>query len=289
VTFTLQGRELGPQDLGFIRQLISEHPDWSRWKLSKALCQAWNWRNPTGQLKDMAGRTLLLKLQQRGHLQLPARRQVPASRMRQTRVESVDWDQSCLQSPLRALGSLEVAEVSQDRSQRQQVACALKEFHYLGFAGAVGENLHYTVRSDQGRLLACLVFGSVAWKCQSRDAHIGWSADQRRRNLHLLTNNTRFLILPGVRVPHLASWVLGSVCRRLSCDWQAKYGHPIHLVETFVEQQRFVGTSYRAANWICVGSTTGRTRQDRDRLIQAPVKDVFLYALEGRFRELLCA
>jgi hypothetical protein len=289
VTFTLQGRELGPQHLGFIRALIHEHPDWSRWKLSKALCQAWNWRNAAGQLKDMAGRTLLLKLQERGHLQLPERRQVPASRMRQTRVEPVGWDQSPIDLPLRALGPLHVAQVSQDRAQRQQVACALKEFHYLGFAGAVGENLQYTVRTEQGRLLACLVFGSAAWKCQSRDAHIGWSVEERRRNLHLLTNNTRFLILPWVHVPHLASWVLGSVCRRLSRDWQAKYGHPIHLVETFVERERFLGTSYRAANWIQVGATTGRTRQDRDRLIQAPVKDVFLYALEGRLRKLLCA
>lgn len=289
MTFTLQGRELGPHDLGFIRTLIHEHPDWSRWKLSKALCQAWNWRNAAGQLKDMAGRTLLLKLQERGEIQLPARRQVPASRMRQTRVDRVEWDQSPIDSPLGALGPLDVAEVSQDRAQRQQVACALKEFHYLGFGGAVGENLQYTVRTEQGRLLACLVFGSAAWKCQSRDAHIGWSLEKRRRNLHLLTNNTRFLILPWVHVPHLASWVLGSVCRRLSRDWQAKYGHPIHLVETFVERQRFVGTSYRAANWTRVGATTGRTRQDRDRCIQAPVKDVFLYALEGRFRNFLCA
>lgn len=289
MTFTLQGRELSPHDLGFIRQLIHEHPNWSRWKLSKTLCHEWNWRNAAGQLKDMAGRTLLLKLQERGFLQLPEPRQVPASRIRQTRVASVGWDQSSLQSPLRALGSLQVAEVSQDRAQRLQVACALGQFHYLGFGGAVGENLQYTVRNDQGRLLACLVFGSAAWKCQSRDAHIGWSVDQRRRNLHLLTNNTRFLILPGIRVPHLASWVLGSVCRRLSHDWRSKYGHPVHLLETFVERDRFAGSSYRAANWTQVGSTTGRTRQDRDRLIQAPVKDVYLHALHGNFREALCA
>jgi len=289
MTLTLQGRQLSPQDLGSIRQLIGEHPDWSRWRLSKALCDAWDWRNAAGLPKDMAARSLLLKLQERGHIQLPARRQTPASRMRQTRVEPLQCDESPITSDLRSLGSLQIAEVSQDRPQRQQVAAALHQHHYLGFGGAVGENLQYTVRDGLGRLLACLVFGAAAWKCQGRDEFIGWNRDQRRRHLPLITNNSRFLVMPWVQVPSLASRILGNLLRRLSQDWQAKYGHPVHLVETFVEKSRFRATAYRASNWIRVGETTGRTRQDRDRQIQAPVKEVYLYALHGSFREALCA
>lgn len=288
MTLTLQGRQLSPQDLGLIRQLIQEHPDWSRWKLSKALCVQWNWRNGAGQLKDMASRTLLLKLQERGHVQLPERRQTPASRMRQTKVQPVVWDQSPIVAVLSELGSLHIAEVSQDRGQRQQVAAALSQFHYLGFGGAVGENLQYTVRDGQSRLLGCLVFGAAAWKCQARDQFVGWTVEQRRGTLARVTNNTRFLILPWVEVSHLASWVLAAVTRRLSADWQRKYGHPIDMVETFVEKDRFRGTAYRAANWRCVGQTTGRTRQDKDRVIQAPVKEVFLYPLHPTFQQCLC-
>lgn len=286
---TVQGRPLQTEDIGYIRQLLQNHPDWSRWKLSRALCEHWNWRNSAGQPKDMASRSLLLKLEERGHIQLPVRRQTPASRMRQTRVAPTHFDQSPLHSSLQALGTLQVEEVSREVQGRQQVAAALREFHYLGFGGTVGENLQYTVRDSHQRLLAVLVFGSAAWKCQGRDTHIGWNLEQRRRHLHLLTNNTRFLILPWVKVPSLASWTLGTILARLSRDWQSKYGHPIHLVETFVEKDRFRGTAYRAANWLRVGETTGRTRQDRDRQIQAPVKDVYLYPLHRKFRDRLCS
>jgi hypothetical protein len=140
-----------------------------------------------------------------------------------------------------------------------------------------------------GRLLACLLFGSAAWKCAVRDQYIGWTREQRERRLHLITNNTRFLILPWVRVPHLASWILGQVLGRLWDDWQGKYGHGIALVETFVECNRFAGTSYKAANWIRLGATTGRSRQDRQHTLQVPVKDVYLYPLHRRFREELSA
>jgi hypothetical protein len=183
---------------------------------------------------------------------------------------------------------LQVGEVSRDPVQRAEVAAALAQFHYLGFGGTVGENLQYTVRSGGGQLLACLVFGSAAWKCADRDRFIGWKANQRQANLSLLTNNVRFLVLPWVQVPNLASWTLSSVLRRLSGDWRAKYGHPIYLVETFVERERFAATSYRAANWIKVGETTGRTRQDRFYSIETPIKDVYLYRLEPHFQSLLC-
>jgi len=159
--------------------------------------------------------------------------------------------------------------------------------HYV--SEPVGENLQYAVTDKDGRLLACLLFGSAAWKCKPRDGFIGWNTEQRQRNLHLVTNNTRFLILPFVRVPHLASWILGRVLRRLSADWRNKYGHPILLVETFVERERFAGTSYKAANWLRLGSTTGRSRQDRQHTLEVPVKDVYTYPLHRGFRRELSA
>ena len=147
--------------------------------------------------------------------------------------------------------------------------------------------MKYLVRDRHGRDLACLLFGSAAWKTKPRDQFIGWSHEARARNLLWITNNTRFLILPWVRVPHLASHVLGRIIRRLRTDWQVKYGHPVHLVETFVERDRFVGTCYKAANWICVGSTKGRSRQDRYNTLVLPVKDIYLYPLIAHFREAL--
>jgi hypothetical protein len=281
----VQGRKLDMQDILHIRQLIAEHPDWSRRRLSEVLCCEWDWRNGSGRLKDMATRTLLVKLDARGLIRLPARRRAPSNRMAARQAPRQLWDSTPVTGTLRDMGPLILHEISTDGAARIRFAAALAEFHYLGYRGTVGENLQYAVTDKDGRLLACLLFGSAAWKCKARDGFIGWNPEQRQRNLRLITNNTRFLILPFVRVPHLASWVLGRVLRRLSADWQNKYGHPILLVETFVERERFAGTSYKAANWLRLGSTTGRSRQDSRRTLQVPVKDVYLYPLHPRFRE----
>ena len=290
-SLVVQGRPVGALDLEMLRQWMGQNPSWSRWRLSQALATHWGWRNAAGQLKDMAARTLLLKLHQRGLIALPPRRQVPTNRMRsrsQVR-QNPAWDQRPIDCGLAQLGALTLSEVSSQTAERAWVKAALGQFHYLGFGGAVGENLQYVVRDGQGRPLACFVFGAAAWKCQDRDRFIGWSAPQRQRHLGLIANNTRFLIFQWVKVPHLASWILGQVSRRLARDWQAKYGHGIVLLETFVERERFPGTAYRAANWLAVGATTGRTRQDRHTCIQAPVKDIYLYPLRRDFREALQA
>ncbi len=249
----------------------------------------WQWRSPVGQLKDMAARTLLVKLYQRGLIDLPPRRQRPTNRMRSglkspVRVETPACPIECR---LAELGTITVREVSAHATDRAWVKAALQQFHYLGFGGAVGENLQYLVRDGQGRPLACLVFGAAAWKCQDRDRWIGWSTEARRHHLPWLANNQRFLILPWTRVHLLASWTLGQGVRRLSADWQGKYGHGLALVETFVEPERFAGTAYQAANWVKVGQTTGRTRQDARRSIQRPVKDAYVYPLRHDFREVL--
>jgi hypothetical protein len=285
----VQGRRLNGPGLEQLRHWVSGHPGWSRRRLSVELASRWDWRNGAGQLKDMAARTLLLKLHQRGLLKLPARRQAPTNRMR-----CVAWELGLAEEPpealscaLEELGPLEVHEVSRDATERAWVKGALGRYHYLGFNGSVGENLQYVISDGQGRRLACLVFGAAAWKCLDRDRFIGWSAQQRQRNLALVANNTRFLILPSIRVRQLGSWILGQVHRRLAQDWQAKYGHPVVLMESFVEQARFGGTVYRAANWQRVGATKGRTRQDRHTCIQVAVKDIYVYPLCRGFREVL--
>ena len=288
-SITVQGRRLATADILRVRQLIVENPAWSRRRVSEVLAEEWNWRNGSGRLKDMAARTLLLKLQARGLIELPPRRRVPSNRMAEGRVARQDWDTTVITGTLRQLRPLTVQEISGDPAERRRFASALAEFHYLGYRGTVGENVQYAIADGTGRLLACVLFGAPAWKCRARDEFIGWNPAHRQRHLCCIANNTRFLIMPYVKVPHLASWVLGQTLRRLSEDWERKYGHPILLAETFVERDRFAGTSYRAANWIRLGATTGRSRQDRQHTLQVPVKDVYVYPIHHRFREELSA
>jgi len=287
----VQGRRLEGSELENLRQWVGDHPGWSRRRLSLELATRWDWRNGAGQLKDMATRTLLLKLDQRGLIELPARRQIPTNRMRcwSPELELEEAELAPMTCALPELGMLQVTEVSGQAAERAWVKTALGQFHYLGFGGAVGQNLQYVVRDSRGRRLACLVFGAAAWKCQDRDRFIGWSAEQRQRNLALIANNMRFLVLPSVRVPRLGSWILGQVRRRIAEDWQAKYGQGIVLLETFVERPRFRGMVYGAANWQKVGVTAGRTRQDRHTCLQVPAKDIYLCPLCRGFREALQA
>ena len=289
-SLTIQGRCLNPAQLHELRQWVRANPYWSRWRLSRELATRWEWRNGAGVLKDMAARSLLVKLAQRGLLALPERRQVPTNRMRCGAVPTMESPE--LSEPITgALAQLEplcLQEVSAETAARSWVREALARFHYLGFGGAVGENLQYVVRDGRNRPLACLVFGAAAWKCQDRDRFIGWTAEQRQNHLGWVANNTRFLVLPWVKAPDLGSWILGQVTGRIGRDWQTKYGHPVVLLETFVERQRFRGTVYRAANWQRVGVTAGRTRQDRHTCLQVPVKDIYLYPLRRSFRAVLC-
>lgn len=288
-TLIVQGRKLEAADIERICQFLVENPTWSRRRLSQAVAAEWGWRNGCGQLKDMAARSLLVKLHARGYVELPPRRQTPTNRMmRRQSVAAREWDSTPVTGTLRSVGQLTVREVSTQDTARDECAAALAQFHYLGWGGAVGENLAYAVTNEAGRLFACMVFGSPAWKCAGRDGFIGWTAEQRQRHLYRITNNTRFLILPFVRIPHLASWIFGQVLRRLSADWNAKYGHAVVLVETFVDRERFAGTCYKAANWIRTGATSGRSRQDCGHSLRVPVKDVYVYPLDRRFRQELC-
>jgi len=290
----IQGRRIGPDEVQAVQRLLVEHPDWSRRRLSRELATAWGWRNGVGQLKDMAARSLLVKLEQRGWIVLPPRRRAPVNRMRHKQLPAAGLaePQALVSEPLKRLLPLVVSECSQAiqrAGERALFDALLHQHHYLSHRSSVGENLQYLVRDACGHPLACLLFGAAAWQCASRDRYIGWDSGVRAQHLHLLANNTRFLILPWVDVRSLASHLLGHLVRRLSEDWQAKYGHPIYLLETFVERDRFAGTAYRAANWVRVGQTQGRTRQDRPdgTWHQAAIKDVYLYPLHRRFRHYL--
>jgi hypothetical protein len=244
----------------------------------------WDWRSDSGQWKDMAARTLLLKLEQRGWIRLPPRRMASPNRHRLAAPAPLAWDPTPVRCALPDLGPLRISEVSRDPERRRLVRGALARFHYLGYRTAVGENLQYLVQDQAARPLAVLVFGAAAWKCAARDRWIGWTPSQREQGLGRIANNSRFLILHWVQVRHLASHILGTVAERIAADWQRKYAHPVVLLESFVERQRFTGSCYRAANWQALGLTTGRTRQDRFRSLQTPFKEVLVLPLRRDFR-----
>ncbi len=286
----LQGRPFGPEALAQIQALLRQQGDGSRYRLSRELARLWDWRTPQGQLKDMAARTLLLKLQGRGWIELPPPRMKSPTRSGRAPVSAgLALDQSPVACALAEVVPLQWREVSRagDPQGRRQLEAALHQHHYLGYRSRVGQNLQYWVGDPQGRPLGCLVFGAPAWQCAVRDRWIGWAAVQRARQLGGVVNNTRFLIFPWVRVPHLASHVLGQVSRRIVRDWQQKYGSPLWLLETFVDRQRFAGTCYRAANWICLGQTQGRGRQGPAGRLSTSIKDVYALPLHRHFRRYL--
>lgn len=276
-------------DIRDIRRLLTENPAWNRTKISRELCELWNWRNANGQLKDMACRTLLLKLERAGHITLPIRRIESSNHLRGNVPTFAEHATETISSSFKTLAEIRIILV-QPRSKHQALFnCLLEQYHYLGHRTTVGENMRYLITDCSDRPLSCVLFGSAAWKTTSRDTFIGWDHTVREENVNRITNNTRFLILPWVKVPHLASHILGKISRRINKDWISKYGHPVYLLETFVDRSRFKGTCYKAANWICTGQTTGRTRNDRYRSIQAPIKDVYVYPLHKNFRQELIA
>jgi hypothetical protein len=289
---TIQGRPISAADITQIQGLMESNPRWSRTRLSRELAESWQWYAASGQLKDMAARTLLLKLHERGLITLPERRRAPATRSLDAGPDLFDaLPPEPVVASLSALRPLQIQVVAPKQPDYHRFHRHLSQYHYLGHRGPVGENLGYLIRSCGGVDLACLLFGGAAWQCAPRDRWIGWSAELRARGLPLIANNQRFLILPWVRVDHLASHILRQVARQIATDWQQRYRHPIHLLETFVQGDRFQGACYRAANWVCVGQTTGRTRQNqryRDNAVHAPVKDIYLHPLPPDGRQQLC-
>jgi uncharacterized protein DUF4338 len=286
-TWRYRGQEIDSQQIAFLQEFIRTHPTSSRWKLSRQLCEALGWKQANGALRDVVCRGLLLMLERAGVIELPpVRRQIRGQRRTgRPRPEAVLLDTTPLAMPLKQLGAIELQQVR--RTADEPLFNSLMEsHHYLKYEQPVGEHLKYLVWA-QGRPLACLAWSSAPRHLGSRDRFIGWSGEARRRNIRFIAYNTRFLILPWVAVPHLASHILSRIARQLSQDWEGLYQHPIYFLETFVDPERFRGTCYRAANWVVLGRTTGRGKDDHTNRPNRSLKEVLGYPLTPRFRELL--
>ncbi len=286
VVFEYRGRRVTESELGSIRALIAAHPQASRRALSKQLCEVWQWVQPNGRPRDMVCRGLMLGLHRDGLIDLPPRRRCPPNPLARRRQPlAVAIDRTPVRARLRELGALEFVQVR--RSVAEPLFNALIEaHHYLGYTQPVGEHLKYLVYGS-GRPLACFAWSSAPRHLAPRDRFIGWSAAARRQNIRFVAYNPRFLILPWVEVCYLASHLLAEMVRRLSRDWQQLYGHPVYFAETFVDPERFAGTCYRAANWVHLGATTGRGKEDLTHRANRSLKDVLGYPLSAQFRERL--
>jgi hypothetical protein len=284
--FKYRGRVLTTQDILYIKELIAAHPGETRRTLSKKLCEAWQWKQSNGALRDMVCRGLLLMLDRAGYIQLPPVKFVPHNPLvRRVRPSPVLVDTTPVEGHLHSIQPLRLAQVRRT-SDEPLFNSLLEQYHYLHYEQPVGENAKYLVWA-QGRPIACLAWSSAPRHLGSRDRFIGWSPEARRRNIGLIAYNTRFLILPWVRIENLASHILGRMAARISEDWQRMYAHPIYMLETFVDPERFRGTCYRAANWVLLGRTTGRGKDDQTGRPNRSIKEVLGLPLDRRFRELL--
>lgn len=288
VLLSFRGRQISLADVTFLRELIAQHPGLSRRRLSVKVCEAWQWVQPNGQPRDMVCRGLMLALHRAGHIELPPKRWSPTNNaITHRRVAAVaPCDTTPIEGSLRSLGTLEIRLVR--RAQGESLFNYLvNQYHYLGFSRPVGEHLKYLVFWGE-RPVACLAWNSAPLKLTLRDELVGAPRKAYAHNLHLIAYNSRYLIAPWVKVPHLASHLLGRIARRISADWQALYHHPIHLLESFVDIERFQGTSYRAANWICVGRSQGRGTKSKGGA-KTSLKELWVYPLNKHFRQKLIA
>ena len=283
IEWKYRGRVFNLSDIESIRRLIAASPEASRWALSRKLCEAWNWKQANGALRDMVCRGLLLMLERAGEIELPPVRRHPPGKP--ARPEPVIADDRPVCGRLSDLGPLTIEQVRRT-PQEALFNGLIEQYHYLRYEQPVGEHLKYLV-SAKGQAIACLAWSSSPRHLGCRDRFIGWGMEARRRNIHLLAYNTRFLILPWVTVPHLASHILGRMAKLVPQDWQRLYAHPIYWLETFVDTSRFRGTCYRAANWQVIGTTAGRGHRAPTVERTRPAKQMLGLPLDRKFRELL--
>lgn len=287
VLLSFRGRPIRTTDVVFLRELIAQNPGLSRRRLSVKVCEAWNWVQPNGQPRDMVCRGLMLALHRAGQIELPAKRSSPLNNaIRHRRVSEVEAiDTTPIEGSLASLGPLEIRLVRRAEGE-QLFAHLLSHHHYLGYSRPVGEHLKYLVVAGT-RPMACLGWSSAPRQLNLRDQFVGAPKEAYRHNLHLIAYNSRYLILPWVKVPHLASHLLGRIARRISADWQAFYHHPIQLLESFVDIERFRGTCYRAVNWSSVGRSVGRGTKSKSGQPACSIKELWVYPLGRRWREQL--
>lgn len=281
-----RGRAITGAEVQFIRELIATHPEQSRRRLSQTLCEAWGWRQANGALRDMVCRGLMLALKRAGHIELPAQRRRPPNPLSERpRPQPLAVDTAALTSSLRELGPLTFRQVRRTPAEAS-FNSLLEAHHYLGYAQPVGEHLKFIVYAGM-RPVALFAWSSAPRHLGPRDRYLGWSPETRRQNIGSVVYNTRFLILPWVKVAHLASHLLSRMTRMLPVEWEKVYGHAVYFAETFVDTTRFRGTCYRAANWIYLGRTQGRGKDDLTHRANRSIKHVLGLALSGDFRERL--
>ena len=282
-----RGRVVEPHDITFIRELIASNPQASRRTLSIELCRAWGWVQPNGSLRDAVCRGLLLALYRAGHIELPApKMKTGIGAWVRLKPEPVEMDTTPLEASLHELGPVELRQVRRT-AKEALVNSLIEHHHYLRYSQPVGEHLKYLVTAGD-RPIGCFCWSSAPRHLAPRDQYIGWSKASRKANIRFVAYQTRFLILPWVRVPHLASHLLGRMSRQLSHDWQSLYAHPIYFTETFVDPERNPGTCYRAANWTPLGLTKGRGKDDQTNQQNRSLKLLFGYPLVRDFRPRLC-
>jgi hypothetical protein len=279
-----RGKVFGPREIDEIREVIAAHRERSRWFISRELCRRWDWTQPNGVLKDIICRGLLLRLEAQGFIELPPRGKIPPYHLSpHKKPASVRVDQTPMEGKLSDLRPIELLQVRRTPLEKLYNSL-IEQYHYLRYTRPVGEHLEYLALA-QGRVVACLGWCSAPRHIGCRDRYLGWTPEQRIKNLCRIVINTRFLILPWVKVPHLASHLLGVMARRISRDWQEIYRHEVVWLETFVDPERgFLGTCYKAANWIFLGQTTGRGKNDQTRRPNRSLKDVLGYPLKRDFR-----
>ena len=283
---TYRGRQINESDLEIIKEIIAAHPDSSRRFISQEICRAWNWRQTNGTLKDMVCRSLLLQLESKGIIKLPPPKcTLPNPLANRKKPVKIKVGRTPIQCPINELSPIDLKQVRRTRLEKL-FNSLISEHHYLGYTQPVGEHLKYIAFSND-RPLACLAWSSAPWYIGARDRFIGWSSQTRQNNLHLIINNTRFLVLPWVRVSHLASHLLALSRRRALRDWQRVYNHPVFLLETFVDTERFQGACYKADNWTYVGKTTGRGKLSKSNKPTLSKKAVYVYPLTKDFRDRL--
>jgi hypothetical protein len=279
------GRVFTPTEMEAIRQLIASDSRLSRIQLSRMVCDMLKWLRPDGRRKDMSCRVAMIRMHEDGLITLPPPRKRNNNRKTRPAITSASDPEFPIRGSAGDLGTLHFQQIRAGKSSSLWNEL-IERYHYLGYKPLPGAQMRYLVFSN-GRVLAALGFGASAWKTEPRDSFIGWTAEQRKANLHLVVNNARFLILPWVTCKNLASRILGQIIKQLPGDWEKRYSYRPVLLETFVEQNRFKGTCYRAANWIHVGVTKGRGKLDRYNRYALPVKDIFLYPLAKDFRRKL--
>lgn len=279
------GRHFTEEEVQWIRNLIETTEGINRAAISTRFCEHVGWRKPNGGLKDMSCRVALLKMHREGLLRLPPTQRPFNRAKRHTRRSLLTRPKAPIEKNAGAFAlHCEMATGAAVKLWNEFI----DRYHYLSYTSLAGAQIRYFVK-EHDEILALLSFSAAAWKTAPRDRFIGWDASRRKKNLPLVANNSRFLVLPWVRSKNLASRILALVCSRLPDDWQQRYGYRPVLAETFVDKERFAGTCYKAANWVCVGETKGRGKMDRHNACAQPVKTIWLYPLQRRWLERLCA